>query len=118
MKIPEWVKPGFWGAAIGAVALAIVGFTWGGWVTAGTAQEMAAEQTRIELVKALVPICIEQSKEDPKRQERLAELEKESSWARSEKLMTIGWATMPGAEKAYPAVADACMEQLAKSFTK
>src|SRR4051812_31564394 len=27
MKIPVWLKPGLWGAAIGAVAMAIVGFS-------------------------------------------------------------------------------------------
>jgi hypothetical protein len=29
---------------VGAVALAIVGFAWGGWVTAGTAKQMGAIQ--------------------------------------------------------------------------
>lgn len=45
---------GLWGAAAGAVVLAIVGFTWGGWVTAGTAkqQAQAAVQT------AMVPTCV------------------------------------------------------------
>jgi len=30
MKIPDSLNSGFYGAAIGAVALAIVGFSWGG----------------------------------------------------------------------------------------
>ena len=29
------VQPALWGAACGAIALAIVGFNWGGWVTGG-----------------------------------------------------------------------------------
>ena len=33
MQIPTWVKPAVYGAGAGAVALAIIGFTWGGWVT-------------------------------------------------------------------------------------
>ena len=65
MKIPEWLKPALYGAAAGAVALAIVGFSWGGWVTGGTAKQMAANQARCEDVAALVPICVEQSKQDP-----------------------------------------------------
>lgn len=48
MAAPEWLKPGLFGAGIGAVALAIVGFSWGGWVTGGTAEAMAADQTRVE----------------------------------------------------------------------
>jgi hypothetical protein len=38
MQIPAEVKPACWGAVGGAVALAIVGFMWGGWVTGGKAE--------------------------------------------------------------------------------
>ncbi len=31
MNIPDWIKPAAWGAVLGAVALAIVGFS-AGWV--------------------------------------------------------------------------------------
>ena len=31
-------------AIVGAIALTIIGFSWGGWVTGGTAQEMAEEK--------------------------------------------------------------------------
>ena len=65
MNIPEWLKPALYGAAAGAVALAIVGFSWGGWVTGGTAKQMAANRAKLEVVAALVPICVEQSKQDP-----------------------------------------------------
>ena len=46
MNIPEWLKPALYGAAAGAGALAIIGFTWGGWVTGGTAKEMATDYAR------------------------------------------------------------------------
>ena len=35
------VRSVLWGAAAGAIALAIVGFNWGGWVTAGAAETLA-----------------------------------------------------------------------------
>ncbi len=38
MNIPIETKPALWGAAGGAVVLAIVGFSWGGWVTSSTAE--------------------------------------------------------------------------------
>ena len=41
MNAPSQLKPALWGAVGGAVALAIVGFTWGGWVTGGTARTLA-----------------------------------------------------------------------------
>jgi len=39
----EQIKLGLWSAVDGTVLLAIIGFSWGGWVTGGSAQEMAAE---------------------------------------------------------------------------
>ncbi len=48
--IPEWLKPGLYGAVVGAAALAIVGFTWGGWVTGGTVGKLASEQARNAVV--------------------------------------------------------------------
>ena len=42
----DWDKItlGLWGAVGGAIVLAIIGFVWGGWVTGGTAQEMAEQK--------------------------------------------------------------------------
>ena len=37
------LKFGGWGAAIGAVIAIVLGFSWGGWVTAGTAGEMSSD---------------------------------------------------------------------------
>lgn len=45
---------GLWGAAAGAVALAIVGFTWGGWHTEKGAAQRA--QTAVQI--ALIPECV------------------------------------------------------------
>ena len=74
MDIPKWLKPGIFGVVIGAAALPIVGFSWGGWVTSGTAEKMASERARLEVVAALVPICVEQSSQDPQVVDTLAQL--------------------------------------------
>ena len=116
MKTPEWLKPGLQGAAVGAVALAIVGFSWGGWVTGGTAEKMAADEARLEVIAALVPICVEQSSQDPQVVETLAQLKDTSSYQRSDMLMKAGWATMPGSSDPNRDVARACMEKLADQF--
>jgi dienelactone hydrolase len=116
MNIPGWVKPGLQGAAVGAAALAIVGFSWGGWVTGGTAKQMASDQARLEVVAALVPICIEQSKLDPQVVSTLALLKEASSYKRSDMLMEAGWATMPGSSDPNSAVARACIDKLADQF--
>lgn len=116
MKTPEWLKPALYGAVVGAVALAIAGFSWGGWVTGGSADRMAAEKARHEVVAALVPICIEKSKQDPRLDAMLAQLKAASNYKRSGMLMDTGWATMPGSEDPNRSVASACMEQLATRF--
>jgi dienelactone hydrolase len=116
MNVPEWLKPGLQGAAAGAVALAIVGFSWGGWVTGGTAKQMASDQARLEVVAALVPICIEQSKQDPQVLVTLTQLKDASSYKRSDMLMEAGWATMPGSSDPNRNVASACMDKLEAQF--
>jgi dienelactone hydrolase len=116
MNTPEWLKPGLQGAAVGAVALAIIGFSWGGWVTGGTAKQMAAEQARLEVVAALVPICLEQSRQDPQVVETLARLKDTSSYQRSDLLIKAGWATMPGSSDPNRDVARACTEKLTVQF--
>ena len=47
---------GFWGAAAGAVALAIVGFTWGDWHTS----KGAAQRAETAVLTALVPACVKE----------------------------------------------------------
>jgi hypothetical protein len=116
MNTPEWLKPALLGAVAGAIALAVVGFSWGGWQTGGGADKMAADHARLEVVAALVPICIEQSRQDPKVNETLAMLKETSSYKRSDMVMDAGWATMPGSEDPNRSVASACMEQLAAQF--
>ena len=116
MKIPNWLKPGIYGAVIGALALTTVGFAWGGWVTGGTAQKMASDEARSAVIAALVPICVEQSSQDPKVVDTLARLKDTSSYQRSEMLMRTGWATMPGSSDPDRDVARACMGALSAQF--
>lgn len=116
MNMPEWLKPGIFGGAAGAVALAIVGFNWGGWMTAGAAEQMASKQARVEVVAALVPICLQQSSQDPQVVNTLARLKDTSSYQRTDMLMKAGWATMPGSTDPRRDVASACIKGLAAHF--
>ncbi|MEO1190046.1 MAG: hypothetical protein AAFW60_13340 [Pseudomonadota bacterium] len=116
MNSPDWLKPGIYGAVVGAAALAIVGFSWGGWLTGSSARELADDTARDQVVAALVPICVEQSKSDPGGAVTLAELRDASSYQRRNMLMETGWATMPGSSEPDRNVASACMEKLAAQF--
>jgi alpha/beta superfamily hydrolase len=52
---------GLWGAAAGAVTLAIVGFTWGGWYSASG----AAQKAEAAVMVALIPACVKDVMADP-----------------------------------------------------
>ena len=112
MKTPEWLKPGLYGVACGAIAVTVIGFNWGGWVTGGTARQMATEQSRSEVVTALTSICLDQSKRDPQLAERAALLRAASSYERGDLVMKNGWATMPGTTEGNRLVAIACADKV------
>jgi hypothetical protein len=87
MNIPIETKPALWGMAGGAVALAIVGFSWGGWTTGGKAESTATMRANDAVVAALAPVCVEKG----------------------------GWASVPGmnSSERVSAVAKACAVLLA-----
>jgi hypothetical protein len=48
------------GIALGVVATLVVGFSWGGWVTGGTAKSMAVTAETNGQMSVLVPLCVTQ----------------------------------------------------------
>jgi hypothetical protein len=113
MNIPSEVKPALWGAAGGAVSLAILGFSWGGWVTGGTAEAMAKQRASTAVVSVLSPICVDGFQRQADAVASLVELKKVNSWQQGAYVEKGGWATMPGSSSADSAVAKACAETLA-----
>lgn len=116
MSMPEWLKPSLLGAAAGATALAIAGFSWGGWMTQGSADQMASEMAQAEVVAALVPVCIQLSEMDPMAAQTFSKLKEASNYQRRGIVMEAGWATMPGTSEANRYVATACLEKLSAEF--
>ncbi len=112
MRAPEWLRPGLYGAVAGAVALAVVGFSWGGWVIGSKADEMAASRSQTDVAEALSLICVDQSKRDPLLDERLALLKAAASYSRADLVMKNGWATMPGSVGGNRRVAVACADKV------
>jgi len=81
-----------WGAVVGAVACVIVGFSWGGWVTGGTARKDAATAAHDAVVVALAPICAAQYRAQSDGPAKIAELAKASSWERGSVVEKSGYA--------------------------
>lgn len=112
MTFPEWTKPGLYGALGGAIAVSILGFTWGGWTTNNSAETMAKDMASQEVTLAMVPVCLKMSVADPERTEKLAVLQDLSGFKRRTAMMETGWATRPGSDTPDRDLADACLAGL------
>ena len=80
--------------------LAILGFSWGGWVTANTSEAAAKQRSERAVVTALAPICVEQFRAATNAPQNLEALRKASSWQQGTFIADGGWATMPGSKAA------------------
>ncbi|MFQ6551897.1 hypothetical protein AAD018_006060 [Aestuariibius insulae] len=109
MTIPEWTKPCIFGALVGAVAVSILGFIWGGWTTAGGAQKIADSFAAEQVTLAMVPVCLGLSEAYAERVEVLATLREDSGFQRRNAMMEDGWATLPGTDTPSRDLADACL---------
>ena len=106
------------GMVIGAVASMVVGFSWGGWVTGGTADKLAVERADTAVLAALTPICVEKFLQNSDAKANLASLQKISSnWEQGQYLEKGGWATPPGATSSDYHLARACAEKLVQAKT-
>ena len=116
MQIPSELKPALWGAAGGAIVLAIIGFTWGGWMTTSTANKLADQQADSAVVAVLTPICVEKFHGNSDAIANLAALKKLSSdWEQGNFVKQGGWATRPGATSPDYDLARACTEKLVQA---
>src|SRR3954465_3956797 len=82
MKIYPSLKPGIWGAVIGAAAISVVGFSTFGWTLGSTAERMAIERAQTAVVGVLAPICVEKFQHQADASAKLIEFNKVSSWNR------------------------------------
>ena len=96
----------------------VIGFSWGGWVTGGTAIKLADERASSAVLAALTPICVEKFLQNSDAKANLAVLQKISSnWEQGQYLEKGGWATQPGATSPDYHLARACAENLVQVKT-
>jgi hypothetical protein len=116
MQVHAAIKPGVWGVVIGSVLTMIVGFSWGGWTTSSTTDQLAIKRADAAVTTALVPICLEREKIDVTKATKLGELKAmTSSYEQTEFVMKTGWATFPGKEDPNRDVAAACASALVET---
>jgi hypothetical protein len=115
MNTPKELKPAAWGAVGGAIALAIIGFTWGGWVTGGGSAQAAKQSAETAVIAALAPICALQFRDQADADSKLTELKALRSYEQSSFIEKGGWATMPGSQDPVSGVAGSCAAILTTS---
>jgi len=88
MNISTSLKPAIWGMAGGAVATIIIGFSWGGWVTQGAANQMETDSARAAVVGEFTPLCVARARQQT---ELVAVLMEQSSWKYRDFVVKAGW---------------------------
>jgi hypothetical protein len=103
----------FWGMAGAAVLTMFLGFTWGGWVTGGTAAQMAEEAAQNSTAKLAAAVCVERFVNASDAAAQLAELKETSRWKQESFVEDGMWARLPGIEEPVDGAAELCAAQLA-----
>ncbi len=112
MQVPsmlqgESLKRLLQGAAAGAVATIIVGFSWGGWSLASTADKMAKERSELAVVAALAQVCADKFRALPDADAKKVALSKVEPWKRRDEFPEE-FVTLPGEKYPSSALVFAC----------
>lgn len=97
MNIPAWIKPGIWGALIGAVVWWAV-LAWGfGWVSADAAKKLADDETQSAVVAVASPDCVARFEQQANAVTSWQALKKSANdYNQSNYIEKGGWAVVPG----------------------
>ncbi|ETD90521.1 hypothetical protein [Rhodobacter capsulatus] len=108
MLKPEWTLPGAVGAFAGVLLTTVTGFVWAEWEIRSGVRHAA----EAEVVRALVPLCVDRARTDPEREAKLVALRQGAPLAQLEIMFETGW--LPGAlaEGFDRAVATGCIAAL------
>jgi RNA 3'-terminal phosphate cyclase len=113
----------FWACAGSVIAATVVGFSWGGWVTGGSAREMAEESAAQARQELAAVVCVDRFMAAPDAGVQLTALQEITTpRAQSKFVEEGGWAIIVPASSTpdYKARADdrkaagLCAEELAK----
>jgi hypothetical protein len=105
----------FWACAACIVATLVIGFTWGGWVTGGTAGRMAAQAATDARADLAAAVCVSRFEAGSNAVANLAALKASDSWKQGDYIEKGGWATLAGMKQPIDGAANLCAERLTKA---
>jgi len=103
----------FWSCAVCVVATIVVGFTWGGWTTGGTARSMAREAALTSRNELAAAVCVDRFEAAGDAPAQLVALKALGSWDRGSFVEKGGWAAMPDEVDPGKGAARLCADKLA-----
>ena len=115
MKLPAQTEPTLWGAVAGAALIALIGFGFADWHTAGGTATIGKATANKAVAAALAPVCAEMFKRDTNFPANLVELKKADEWARATLIEKGGWGKMPGVAKLDTETTRSCAALLVKA---
>ncbi|OWZ89259.1 hypothetical protein B9J07_34060 [Sinorhizobium sp. LM21] len=98
----------FWSIVGASILTMIVGFTWGGWTTAGRAGMLREQAVRVARAELISDICVHNFISAVNAADNLKELKSKSSWERDDFIKNGGWAMVDGLATPVPDAADTC----------
>ncbi|AWM28725.1 hypothetical protein [Sinorhizobium fredii] len=104
----------FWSTVGASILTMIVGFTWGGWTTAGRAELMSNRAVQLARAELISDICVHNFVSTVDAAENLKELKSKSSWEQDDFIENGGWAMVAGLSQPVPDAADTCADALVK----
>jgi len=102
----------FWSCAICILATIVVGFAWGGWVTARQADRMASAAARQARAEVVAGYCVARFESAPDVATQLVALKKTAPWSQDDFISDGGWVTPPGSTQPVTDAADLCAQRL------
>jgi hypothetical protein len=108
MEVKEWLRASVVGLAVGGLATAFIGFSWGGWMTMRGAEVIAAERGAGFVAVALTPYCVAAANLDPNFAALMDSMKAGTSYDREKIVANAGWATPLGATAPLQELASAC----------
>jgi len=104
----------FWSSVALVVATMVIGFTWGGWVTGGTAQQLTKKAVGKARAQLIAGVCVQRFKADANFPRQLVALKKIDPWDRGDFIEKGKWTLIPGVKGSSDSAASICAQKLAK----
>lgn len=102
----------FWSCAGCIAATLILGFTWGGWMTASSVRKAVTQASYDARADLAAAICVKRFGDSPDHVANLAALKGTDTWKRDEFIVKGGWLKIEGQDDDISGASTLCAQRL------